>query len=161
MYWVRVVSALILVGCLVWAPAAQAQKSTVLNGGSEIRKDRTWWTSQLRQARETAARTLSELQAAPADDSAPVDEMLLQNARNTYILIRAARAGMEIYKSEQRFPDPLLDLMFQNVTEAWTRARTPVDKATWRMPRDEYLSLSIQELSRSLRLLDQTLIILP
>jgi hypothetical protein len=29
------------------------------------------------------------------------------------------------------------------------------------MPRDEYLSLSIQELSRSLRLLDQALIILP
>lgn len=161
MRWSRAASAVILVGCLVWAPVAQAQKSTLLNGAGEIRKDRFWWASQLRQARETGGRTLQELQAAPPDDSEPVDETMLQNARNTYILIRSARAGMEIYKSEQRFPDPLLDLMFQNVTEAWTRARTPVDKATWRMPRDEYLSVSILDLARSLRLLDQTLVLLP
>jgi hypothetical protein len=164
MHWSRLLSATIMAALLVgglWAPAAEAQKSTIPNGAGEIRKDRKWWTNQLRMARESGARTLHELQAAPVDESSPVDENLLQNARNTYILIRSAKAGIEIYRGEQKFADPVLDLVLRNVNEAWVLARTPVDRASWRMPRAEYLSLSIQELSRSMRLLDQTLIILP
>jgi hypothetical protein len=53
---------------------------------------------QLRLASDVGRRLLAGLQAAPPDESVPLDQSLHKAARNTYVLIRAARHGMILIK---------------------------------------------------------------
>jgi hypothetical protein len=164
MHWARYTSlrlVILLLASLTWLPTAQAQKSSLAPEADRIGKQQVWWTGQLRMARQTGEKALVGLQSTPVDDSIPIEEGVLQAARNTYILIRAAKAGMEIYKGEQKYPDPLTDVAVRRITEAWHLARTPVDKVSWGLSRQQYLTLAIEDLSKSLRLLDQTLLLLP
>lgn len=112
-------------------------------------------------AKERGSRALAGLEATSVDESVPIDEDVLQAARDCYVLIRAARTGMEIYKGDQKYPDPMMDLAMRKITESWNLARTPVNKVSWGLPRHQYLTEAITDLRRSMRLLDQTLILLP
>lgn len=130
---------------------------------SEVRvgKEKVLWTGQLEKARRIGGKALLGLQAAPTDESVPIDTSVLQAVRDNYVLIRAAKQGMEVFKSDLKFPDPLMDMAVQRITSAWHLARTPVDQHSWGLSRQDYLTASVRDLSRSLQLLEQALAILP
>ena len=116
---------------------------------------------QLRLAQQLGRKVLAGLEATSPDDATPIDPNVVQAARETYGLIRSARHGMELSQSGKKFPDPLFDLNFKKVTEAWDLSRIPVDKLSWGLSRSEYLKLSIPALRQSMRLLDQVLVVMP
>jgi hypothetical protein len=151
----------ILILSLSWSSQGSAQKTSLPASQVRIDKRQSFWTNQLRMARQSGGRALVGLQNAPADDSVPIDEGVLQAARDTYVLIRAAKAGMEIYSGELKYPDPVIDVTLKQVTDAWILARTPVDLITAGLSRQEYLTRAIRDLGQSIRLLDQALIVLP
>jgi hypothetical protein len=121
------------------------------------------YTQQLRMASEFGRRALVALQNAPTDDSVPLDESVVQPARDTYVLIRAARHSMELQREMQKYPDPLLEIAFKRVDSAWNLSRTPVDKFSWgaSLTRQQYLEVSVHDLTAALHLVDQVLILLP
>jgi hypothetical protein len=116
---------------------------------------------QLKLAQQLARKALAGLEATSSDDAVPIDESVIQAARDTYVLIRAARHGMELAKETRRFPDPVMDLTFKRVTQAWDLARIPSDQYSWGNTRAEYLRKSIPALSQAVRLLDQVLVTMP
>ena len=116
--------------------------------------------AQLRQASLLGRRTIREIQALPVDDSVPVDPQVRYNARQVYVLLRAGRWGMELaMQRETNFHDPMLKLAHKRVDQAWNLARTPVDNTA--LPRAEYVSTSVRDLTSALRLIDQALMIIP
>ena len=143
------------------AGPASAQKVTLPAGVIAASSNRAVYTGQLRMAAEIGRRALASLEAAPTDDSAPLDESVVQPARDTYALIRAARHGMELAREFQKIQDPLLDLAFRRVDDAWNLSRTPVDKFSWGMTHQQYIDMSVRDLRKALRLVDQILILLP
>jgi len=148
--------------CLMWAGPALAQKTTLPPSLTTPNPQSAFIKDQLQIATDLARKTLAGLEAMPPDNSIPVDEGVLQNARNTYVLIRAARHGMELAKQQSRFPDPVLDLAYKRVTDAWNLARGPVDRASSpSIPRQQYIQESIQNLSQVVRFLNQAMMILP
>ena len=118
-------------------------------------------STQLRTAAGLGRQTLDGLQRLPAVDTIPIDPQVLRTAHQAYVLIRAARHGLSNAIERQKYPDPLLELAFKRVDAAWELSRTPVDKASWGMSRQEYLSISIRDLTRALQLVDQALALLP
>ena len=146
---------------MLWAAPALAQKTTLPPSLNTSKPQSVFIKQQLRTAVELGKKTLAGLQAMPADDSIPIDEGTLQNARDTYVLIRAARHGMELAKETTRFPDPVMDMAFKRVDSAWNLSRGPVDRASSAMSRQRYLDESIQSLTQALRQLDQALVIMP
>ena len=148
--------------CLVWAAPALAQKSTLPPTLITSNPQSAFIKNQLNISIDLARKTLAGLEAMPADDSIPIDESMLQNARNTYVLIRAARHGMELAKEGSRYPDPVMDLAFKRVQEAWATARTPIDRSSSAgIPRGQYIQESIQQLNLVVRLLNQAVVIMP
>jgi len=123
--------------------------------------------SQLKLAVTLASDVLARLQAAPTDDSVPIDPVLLRRARDTYALIRAGRHGfvMEREWNDGRkgiLPDPIKDLAFRRVDNAWNLSRTTVDMASsLGISRAEYLQRSADDMSRAIQQLNQALAILP
>ena len=115
--------------------------------------------AQLTEASGLAKRTLRELKSLPADDSTPLDPTVLNHAHQTYVLIRAARHGMGLLQLRQSVQDPVLEVARQRVEAAQNLARTAIDGREW--PRAEYLSKAISDLSKSVRLLDQAIMIVP
>jgi hypothetical protein len=104
-------------------------------------------------------KNLRDIQALPNDDSVPVDPQLRHNAQRAYQLIRAAQWGMSVAIQVQSYPDPILRLAQKRAEEAWILARYPVDFTG--VSRAEYISTSVQNLSRALRLAQQALVMLP
>ena len=147
---------------LVWVGPIRAQKTTLPPSLNTSNPQPAFIKNQLKVASDLGRKTLARLEAMPVDDSMPIDEAMLQNARDTYVLIRAARHGMELAKVQSRFPDPTLDLAFKRVDAAWNLARGPVDRASsLGIPRAQYRQESIQHLNQAVRLLDQAMIIMP
>jgi hypothetical protein len=155
-----VVAAALALNLLEAAPIL-AQKTTLPPSLNTSKPQGAFIQHQLRIAVDLGRRTLAGLQALPADDSIPIDEGTLQNARDTYVLIRAARHGMELAKETSRFPDPVMEMAFKRVDSAWNLSRGPVDRASSAMNRQRYLEESVQSLSRAVQLLDQALVIMP
>jgi hypothetical protein len=153
--------ALLLLVSLASASPAPAQKTTVHESLLAQRPDPTWWMGQLRQARQFGDKALAGLQASDRSNSDLVEETVLQAARDTYVLIRAARGGIETARTDRRFSGPILDLVFRRVDEAWNLARVPVDQVTSGRSRADYLDASIPSLQRALRLLDQVFVLMP
>ncbi len=149
------------IGWLAMAETAHAQKTTLGDVVLAEKPERQWWTNQLRAARVLGAKTLKGLQASSIDDATSMDESVLQCARDTYALIRSARAGIGMATGSQKPPDPLLDLVFKRVDEAWNLARFPAERIDWAYSRQEYLAGSISKLTRSLQLIDEVLILVP
>lgn len=143
------------------AKPALAQKVTLPPGILAASNKSAVYTGQLRMASELGRRALASLEAAPTDESTPLDESVVQPARDTYALIRSARHGMELARETQKVQDPLLDLAFKRVDDAWNLSRTPVDKFSWGMDRRQYLDVSVRDLTRALHLVDQVLVLLP
>jgi hypothetical protein len=117
--------------------------------------------NQLLQFSLLTRKNLRDIQALPADDSIPVDPVVRDNARRAYILIRTARWGIDLAMQKATYQDPMLVLAHKRVEEAWNLCRYPVDFAQPNVPRAEYISKSVQDLSRSLKLVQQALAILP
>lgn len=140
---------------------ANAQKTTLPPGVLAASPDKSMTKNQLRMATNLGRKAIEGFQAASSDESVPIDEDVRQAARNTYALIRSARHGLELSLENKKFPDPVDQLALKRLTDAWNISRYPVDKETWAVPRREYLSTSVRELSRALQIVDQVLILLP
>jgi hypothetical protein len=117
------------------------------------------YKAQLREAVALTRRNLRDLRALPADDSVPLPPQLLANAHTAYALIRAARHGMSLQRERNTTQDPMLELAFTRVDHAWDLARFPVDGRS--MQRGHYLSQATENLTQTIRLIDQALVILP
>lgn len=141
---------------------AHAQSAAVPPSMYNGSTDRRIIASQLRLADEMGRRALAGLQAAPRDASVPLDEDVIKAARATYGLIRAARHGLGTSIENQKYPDPIDQLSYKRLDNAWNLSRYPVDAISWAgIPREEYLNESVQNLSRALQLVGQALILLP
>jgi len=110
--------------------------------------------NQLTLAKKFEQQALQGFMAIPGDNSIPVDEASHQAARDAYVLIRAARHGMGWQKEAKKYPDPVFDLIFKRVEEAWHLSRTAVDHAG--QP-----GRAVQDASQAIRLLDQVLVMMP
>jgi hypothetical protein len=116
---------------------------------------------QLSTAQDFGHKALAGLEAAPIDDGTPLDAQTVLASRNAYVLIRAAYQGLETLRQKQRIPDPIVDLAFSRLTNAWNLSRTPVEILSWGVTRQEYLERSVRDLRQALRLVDQVLVLLP
>ena len=138
---------------LVWAAQpAMAQRTTLPAAVVRVSKEPAIIASQLRLALASGKRALVGLQA--AGELGSLDESV-QAARDAYVLIRSARAGMEGLKRKQKLPDPMLDILYARTTRAWNLARTPADRITWGLSRAKYLELSIRDLNEAMTILEQ------
>jgi len=155
-----VVAAALVLSLLGPAPAL-AQKTTLPPSLNVSKPQSEFIKHQLRTSVELGKKTLAGLEAMPVDDSIPIDPATLQNANDTYVLIRAARHGMELAKEARRFPDPVMDMAFKRVDSAWNLSRAPVGMASSAMSRQKYIQESVQSLGQAVRLLDQALLIMP
>lgn len=155
-------AATVLTLCLTLVLPAPAQKTTLPPNLNTSNPQSAFIKNQLKISTDLARKTLAGLEAMPADDSIPIDESMLQNARNTYVLIRAARHGMELAREQSRIPDPVMDLAYKRVTDAWNLARNPVDRSSSAgIPRQQYISESIQQLNLAVRLINQAMMLMP
>jgi hypothetical protein len=93
--------------------------------------------------------------AIPADNSTPVDATSLQAARDAYVLMRSARHGLGWQREARKFPDPILDMVFKRVEDAWNLSRTPVDRTGYDPVR--YAEVSVRDMTKAIRFLDQAL----
>ena len=153
---IRLIAVLVgLIGLLASTSPIHAQEDPKASPDPVVIKN------QLLQFSLLTRKNLRDIQALPADDSIPVDPVVRSNARRAYILIRAARWGINLAMQKATYQDPMLVLAHKRVEEAWNLSRYPVDFAQPNVPRAEYISKSVQDLSRSLKLVQQALVILP
>jgi hypothetical protein len=117
------------------------------------------YKAQLREAVTLTRKNLREIQALSSDDSIPLPPQLLASAHSAYALIRAARHGMSLQRERNTTQDPMLELAFKRVDHAWDLARMPVDGRF--MQRGHYISQATENLTQTIRLIDQALVILP
>ena len=146
---------------LLGPASALAQKTTLPPSLNVSRPQSAFIRNQLVVSVELGKKTLAGLQAMPVDDSIPIDEGTLQNANDTYVLIRAARHGMELAKEARRFPDPVMDMAFKRVDSAWNLSRVPVGMASSAVNRQRFIQESTQSLTRAVQQLEQALVIMP
>jgi hypothetical protein len=147
----------------VSAMPAHAQKSTLPEMVTRPTPKPAGIVSQLELAIQEEKRALAGYQAAgPADDITDPH----QAASNAYVLIRAAREGIFQMRGMKKlknptFEDPMLDLAFKKVTEAWNRSRAPVDHLDWSGARQDYLEKSRRQLGETIAMLEELLLIFP
>ncbi len=153
-----VFTALIL--CVHGPEVANAQELTLPPELLVSKRDIKFISVQLRMSSDFGRQTLARLETMSTDDTVPFDENIVQTARNTYALIRAARHGLE-FAQDTKFPDPSLALVFKRVDAAWNLSRTPVDLSHWGVTRQDYRDRSIRDLSQAMRLVNQALMLLP
>jgi len=143
------------------APVA-AQKTTIDANTLAPSKDPAVVKNQLTLAARFGRRALAGLAATSPDAPMPPEDSVLQPARDTYVLIRAALGSLQHAKESRRVPDPLIDLAYKKVSDAWNLSRVPVDRASSAgSSRREYLRQSVRSLRRALDLVDQALVLLP
>jgi hypothetical protein len=138
-------------------PYTSIQDPDLLKASREPRQIR----HQLSTAQDFGHKALAGLERAPIDDGTPLDAQTILASRDTYVLIRAAYQGLESLREKQRIPDPIIDLAFSRLTNAWNLSRTPVEYLSWGMTRQQYLEQSVHDLGQALRLVDQVLVLLP
>ena len=142
---------------------AHAQKSTLPEMVTKPTPKAPGIVSQLQLAIQEEKRALAGYEVAgPADDITDSH----QAASNAYVLIRAAREGMFQMRGQKKlqnpmYMDPMLDLAFKKVTEAWNRSRAPVDRLSNAVKRQEYLETSRRQLSEVIAMLEELLLIFP
>ena len=115
--------------------------------------------NQLSMARKLEKQALEGVMAMPGDNSTPIDPTSLQAARDAYVLMRAARHGLNWQREARKFPDPILDMVFKRVEDAWNLSRTPVDRTG--LEPVAYSQMSLRDMTQAIRLLDQALALLP
>jgi hypothetical protein len=155
------VTSMVILGLVVLVPPAEGQKTTIPSSMLVASGNSTVIAGQLRFASQLGHKCLARLEAEPAEESGPVDDSLVQCARDTYVLIRAARGGLKLQRDLDKFPDPERAVISKHVEDAWNLARTPVDSYNPAYGRDQYLPGAIRDLSKSLRLIDTVLVLMP
>ena len=153
--------ALVISVLLGWPLQVVAQHSTLSPDVIAPSKENVVIRNQLTLAKKLEQQALEKMIAMPRDNSVPIDPVAHQAATNAYVLIRAARHGMGWQKEAKRYPDPVLDLVYKRVDDAWNLARWPVDRATWAMERADYIQTSAERMTQVIRLLDQALVMMP
>jgi hypothetical protein len=122
-------------------------------------------TKQLRAAKRLGETALESFQAMPPDDlivtPKSLDERTVEATRDTYIMIRAAKEGLDYRRYRQKSQDPVLELTYKKVFEAWNLARTGPGRLSSSMRRSQYLPLAIRDTKRALQLVDQALLLMP
>ena len=113
---------------------------------------------QLRQALELSQRALRELQQLGPEE--PLDAPM-RTMNRAYELIRFAHSGMHDARGGRKFQDPIEDLQYRKVTDAFNISRRPLDEATSAYPRDEFIQRSIRNMSATVALLQQVIPLLP
>jgi hypothetical protein len=153
----------ILILALGGVTPVAAQKTTLDGATLAASKNPAVIKNQLTLAAQFGRKALAGLEATSPDAPMPPEDSVVQPARDTYVLIRAALHGLEFAKESQRYPDPVIELAYKKVFDAWNLSRVPVDRAGWApgSSRREYLALSVQHLRQALRLVDQALVLLP
>ncbi len=151
-----------VVACLLtWAGSVTAQPTSLPPSMTKASMNMGTIKRQLQMAQRLGRTALQELQASPMDNSTPLADSTIRASRDTYVLIRAAKEGLELRKDRQKSPDPVLDLAYKRVFQAWNLSRTPADRLSWSMPRKQYLAISVRDMGQALQLVDQALGILP
>lgn len=151
----------ILCSLVVHTPPVSAQKTSFPESMYQGSVDRRVTMDQLRLAARIGRKALAGLRESPHDASIPLDQDMIQAARETYGLIRAARHGLEMAIGNQKAPNPIDQMAFKQLTEAWDRSRYPIDRLSWAgIPREQYLTDSVQNLTRALQIVDRVIILL-
>jgi len=150
----RCAAAFVVVAILGLILPAVAQQTTLPPNVIAPSRENSVIRNQLTLAKKFEQQALQGFMAIPADNSIPVDETSHQAARDAYVLIRAARHGMGWQKEAKKFPDPVFDLIYKRVDEAWNLSRTPVDHAS-------SVERAVRDANQAIRLLDQVLIMMP
>jgi hypothetical protein len=159
--WVVWAAAAVFAYVLTWAGPASAQPTSLPESVTKASLDMRTIRNQLEMGQQFGKTAMQKLQATPSDDSIPLDKDTIRAFRDTYVMIRAAKEGLELRKDRQKYPDPVLDLAYKRLYEAWNLARTPTDKLSWSLPRARFLDISIRDMGQALRLVDQVLVLLP
>jgi hypothetical protein len=146
--------ALALLTLLSWPFLAVAQQSSLPPNVIAPSGQNSVIRNQLTLAKKLEQQAIEGFMAAPGDNSVPVDPVSLQAARDAYILIRAARHGMGWQKEAKKYPDPVFDLIYKRVEEAWNLSRTPADHSDQR-------ERAVQDGTQAIRLLNQVLAMMP
>ncbi|MGH9190116.1 MAG: hypothetical protein ACRD0Q_08805 [Acidimicrobiales bacterium] len=151
----------ILLSVFTHSLPASAQKSAIPPNMVQGNSNKRIIAGQLRLAAKLGRKAMAGFEATPRDNAIPIDQDTIQAAQDTYALIRAARHGMELLFETQKVRDPVDQLTFKKLDEAWNASRYPIDRLSWGIPREKYLSESLQGLSRAMQLVDQALVFLP
>lgn len=159
--WLVWVAAGALVCLSAWAGNVAAQPTSLPLSVTKASPDLRTIRNQLEMAQQFGRTAMQKLKATPPDDSIPMESDTIRAFRDTYVMIRAAKEGVELRKDKQKFPDPVLELAHKRLFEAWNLSRTPADKLSWSLPRAKFLEISIRDMGQALRLVDQVLVLLP
>ena len=156
---VRVISrrcavALVTLALLGWPFQAVAQQSSLPPNVYAPSGENAVIRKQLLLAKKLEQRALQGFMALPPGDSVPIDAESHQAARDAYILIRAARHGMGWQRDAKKFPDPVFDMIYKRLNDAWNLSRTPVDHPA---PSEK----AVRDATQAIRLLDQVLAMMP
>jgi hypothetical protein len=160
MHHFRSVVALValLSGVVVLAGPAAAQKSTYPDSMLKIVYEPRLISAQLQAALVEAKKAVAGYDALGPDD--PI-EGPLQAITNSYFLMRVALAGMSGIRGKKKFPDPVLDLAFNKIKQAWDRARGPIDSIHNSPARMNYIERSREASRDTVVLLEQGVAIWP
>jgi hypothetical protein len=140
-----------------------AQKSTLAPEVARVSREPKVIVNQIQLAIREEKKALSGFESFDSEEALA---QARQAATNAYVLVRAARYGVEDikdFRNRHRKPaDPILDLVFQKVDRAWNNARWPGD--SYQAPgggRARYLQESIQRMHEAVNLLEQVLYMWP
>ena len=137
---------------------ALAQPTSLPPNVIEASRETSVIRNQLTMARRLEKQALDGVMAIPGDNSTHIDATSLQAARDAYVLMRSARHGLGWKRDARKFPDPILDMVFKRVEDAWNLSRTPVDRTGYDPV--AYSQVSIRDMTKAIRLLDQALALL-
>jgi len=146
--------ALALLALVNWPGLAVAQKSSLPPNVIAPSGQNSVIRNQLELAKKLEQQALEGYMAIPGDNSVPIDPVSHQAATDAYLLLRAARHGMGWQKEAKKYPDPVLDLVYKRVDEAWNLSRSLVDHAN--QPQR-----AVQDGNQAIRLLNQVLAMMP
>ena len=152
--WAQFTLALLISIWLAVPSLAKAQPTSMAPNVMAPSGETSVIRKQLVMARKLEQQALQGIMAI-GDNSTPVDQVSLQAARDAYILMRAARHGLGWQREARKFPDPILDMVFKRVEDAWNLSRTPVDRTGYEPV--AYAQVSIRDMTQAIRLLDQAL----
>jgi hypothetical protein len=142
-----------VVGVLVPAPLrAQPGSIDLISPNPDVS------ATQLRQALEFSQKARQHPQRLPPDE--PLDGPL-RTMNRVYELIRFAQSSMAMARSERKFADPIEDLQYKRVTDAWHISRRPLDESSSAYARDEFIELNIRNMTTTIALLQQVVPLLP
>ena len=149
-WWLGIVGMLLCSAAQSWPvepPPVPPSMFQVIRNSAHI-------AGQLRLAVHLGKYVLEELST--VDEAEPLDN-IVGSARNVYVLIRAARAGMEHQRDARKAPSPLLEYAYNETTSAWNLARLPVDRSHDRLPRAQYLNEAIRSLRQAIEIVERVL----